>query len=187
MSKRKDKHKSDRPENTETGAVTGANPEEAAAPRRHSWKYDLILLLVLALIAVAVFAYYKTRNNRLLESLGEEEPDYYVQVMMNNRIEGLIPIDQDGEYTFRNIYSDGENVVCVENGGCYMLSANCPDQICVYEGVIEPGTIMPIVCMPNVIYVSIVEASEIDYSYVHDGIDIPERLSASYEEYKENH
>ena len=66
-----------------------------------------------------------------------------------------------------------------------MQSANCPDQVCVYQGVIEPGTIIPIVCMPNVVYVSIVAESEIDWSRIREEI-VPEELSGAYNAYQES-
>ncbi len=171
-------------ENQTAQAVENQSAENTASPDRqkHNWIWDIALVLVLACIGLGIFIYY-----RIQAAPSSDDPDeltYYVEVQMNNRTEALIPMDQEGEYVFRNIYSDGENVLCVENNGTYMKSANCPDQVCVYEGVIEPGTILPIVCMPNMIYVSIVEASDIDFSLVRDGIEIPESLQEAYEAYK---
>ena len=61
-----------------------------------------------------------------------------------------------------------------------MLSATCPDQVCVYQGIIEPPTVIPIVCMPNVVYVSLVERSEIDWSRIREEL-VPKELKEGFE------
>jgi hypothetical protein len=50
----------------------------------------------------------------------------------------------------------------------------------VYQGVIEPGTIIPIVCMPNYVYVSIVATDEIEWDSVRESV-VPEELMPLYE------
>ena len=168
--------------------MTAKNTETTETQKKHNWKYDLILLAVLAVIVIGIFLYLTLRNSSGNESGAAA---YYVQVEVNNRVEQLISIDADGDYTFENIYADrgsgehGENVLHIENGGVSMQSANCPDQVCVYQGVIEPGTIIPIVCMPNVVYVSIVAESEIDWSRIREEI-VPEELSGAYNAYQES-
>ena len=113
------------------------------------------------------------------------ESAYYVQVDVNNRAEALLPMSVDGEFTFNNIYSKGENVLHIKDGKASMHSANCPDQVCVYQGELEPPTIVPIVCMPNVVYVSVLERSEIDWSLIREEI-VPEELKDDYAAYQAN-
>lgn len=162
----------------ETSEITSS---ENSSKKKHNRKYDLILLGVLALIGIGIFLFYQSKES----NRDSEEAVYYVQVDVNNRAEALIPLSQDGDYTFNNIYSDGENVVHIENGGVSMHSATCPDQVCVYQGIIEPPTVIPIVCMPNVVYVSLVERNEIDWSLIRESI-VPEELKADYEAYQES-
>lgn len=151
--------------------------------KQHNWKYDLILLAALAVIGIGIFVFYQLKMKQRVDP-DSTEAAYYVQVDVNNRTEALLSLDADGDYTFNNIYSRGENVVHIENGGVSMHSATCPDQVCVYQGVIEPPTVIPIVCMPNVVYVSIVERSEIDWSTIREEL-VPEELAEDYAAYQE--
>ena len=52
-----------------------------------------------------------------------------------------------------------ENVVLVEPGQISMQSASCPDHLCVKQGTISDG-ILPIVCLPNHIRISIASDEE---------------------------
>ena len=145
-------------------------------------KGDMILLAILAVIGVVIAGIYgfkMWRQNQLHTSASA----YYVQVDVNNRAEALLPMNVDGEFTFNNIYSKGENILHIKDGKVSMHSANCPDQVCVYQGELEPPTIVPIVCMPNVVYVSILERSEIDWSRIREEI-VPEELKNDYAAYQ---
>ena len=55
-----------------------------------------------------------------------------------------------------------ENVVLVEQGQISMKSASCPDHLCVKQGAISNG-ILPIICLPNHIRISIVSQGEESY------------------------
>ena len=151
--------------------------------KKHNWKYDAILLLILAVAGGGIFLFYRHQAARQEQPDDGGEPVYYAQVEVNSRPERLIPLTADGDYPFENIYSQGENVVHIENGGVSMKSATCPDQVCVYQGVIEPPTVVPIVCMPNVVYVSIVERSEIDWSRFREET-VPAELLEDYAAWK---
>ena len=145
-------------------------------------KGDMILLGILAVIGVVIAGIYGFKmwqQNQLHTSASA----YYVQVDVNNRAEALLPMNVDGEFTFNNIYSKGENVLHIKDGKVSMHSANCPDQVCVYQGELEPPTIVPIVCMPNVVYVSILERNEIDWSRIREEI-VPEELKNDYAAYQ---
>ena len=48
-----------------------------------------------------------------------------------------------------------ENVVEVEPGRIRIVSATCPDQVCVRQGWISDSTV-PVVCLPNQVIVEIV-------------------------------
>ncbi len=152
------------------------------APKKGLRKGDWILLGILAVIGVVIASVYGFKMWQQ-NQLHTPEAAYYVQVDVNNRTEALLPMNVDGEFTFNNIYSKGENVLHIKDGKVCMHSANCPDQVCVYQGELEPPTIVPIVCMPNVVYVSIVERSEIDWSLIREEI-VPEELKEDYSAYQ---
>ncbi len=47
-----------------------------------------------------------------------------------------------------------ENILLAENGTIRMLSANCPDKLCVHQGAIKNGA-SPIVCLPHRLVIQI--------------------------------
>ena len=54
-----------------------------------------------------------------------------------------------GEYTFEITGDAGAtNTVCVRRGSIAIVSASCPDQICVHQGFISTS-LLPITCLPN--------------------------------------
>jgi len=53
------------------------------------------------------------------------------------------------------------NTILVEPGKIRMLSADCPDQVCVRQGVITNAA-YPIICLPNKVEIRIIGASGID-------------------------
>ena len=55
-----------------------------------------------------------------------------------------------------------ENVILVEPNQISMQSATCPDHLCVKQGAISDG-ILPIVCLPNHIRISIASDEEESY------------------------
>lgn len=55
-----------------------------------------------------------------------------------------------------------ENIVRAEQGRIRIISADCPDKVCVNQGWIENG-VVPIVCLPNKVTIEITGAdSDID-------------------------
>ena len=51
-----------------------------------------------------------------------------------------------------------ENVILAEPGQISMQSANCPDQLCVHQGVIS-NSAYPIVCLPNKVVIELTAPS----------------------------
>ena len=150
--------------------------------KKNRKKGDMILLGILAVIGIVICGTY---GIKMIQRNQQNTPasSYYVQVDVNNRTEALLPINEDGEFTFNNIYSEGENVLHIKDGKVFMHSANCPDQVCVHQYPLEPPTIVPIVCMPNVVYVSILERSEIDWSLIREEL-VPDALKDDYAAYQ---
>ena len=48
----------------------------------------------------------------------------------------------------------GNNTIYVEHGGIQVVSADCPDQICVHQGIIHDSAV-PIVCLPHQLVIQI--------------------------------
>lgn len=52
-----------------------------------------------------------------------------------------------------------ENIILAENGQISMHSANCPDRLCVKQGIIK-NSIYPIVCLPHKVVIKPVSAAD---------------------------
>ena len=76
------------------------------------------------------------------------------------------------EYTFEVPGEGGaSNTVCVRPGSIAIISANCPDQICVHQGFISTS-LLPITCLPNRLVIRVREeaACSDDTTLVPDGV-----------------
>lgn len=91
---------------------------------------------------------------------GAQTADYYVEVSVDGQLVQSVPITAEGTYRAAASDSTRENVFVISENGVRMESANCPDKVCVRQGEVEPGTVLPIVCLPNATYVEIVAADE---------------------------
>lgn len=76
------------------------------------------------------------------------------KIMTNGVLFAEIPLeDYKGEQriTVPSEYNHGENVVEIKNGRISVLSATCPDKICIHQGERGEGcdNTTPIICIPN--------------------------------------
>ena len=55
----------------------------------------------------------------------------------------------------------GHNTIRVENGRIGVVSADCPDKVCVNQGYIKTGA-TPIVCLPHKLCIVIVSQDNVD-------------------------
>ena len=65
-----------------------------------------------------------------------------------------IDLHQMGKGETIEIEGEYHNTIEVEHGRIRVVSADCPDQVCVETGWIEDGTV-PIVCLPNKLVIEI--------------------------------
>ncbi|MCD8158123.1 MAG: NusG domain II-containing protein [Clostridiales bacterium] len=66
-----------------------------------------------------------------------------------------IELDNVSEgYEFTVEGKQGENIIRVEQGRICVVSASCPDKVCVNQGWISNG-VTPIVCLPNKLIIEI--------------------------------
>lgn len=96
--------------------------------------------------------------------LGHKQPEKIARIYQQDKL--LYEIDLSQVTQAYTITIDGENgaenVVLVEQGQISMKSASCPDHLCVKQGAISNG-ILPIICLPNHIRISIVSQGEESY------------------------
>ena len=80
----------------------------------------------------------------------------YARIYQNGELLYTIDLSQVGETYTLDIYGDEEqqNVVEVRNGEVGMVSASCPDQLCVNMGFTHTEA-MPVTCLPNQVLIEI--------------------------------
>ena len=65
------------------------------------------------------------------------------------------PLDEDALFTMDQ--ESGENVIEIKDGTCRVVSADCPDRLCVKQGAIS-RTGEALICLPHRLTVKIVPA-----------------------------
>ena len=120
-------------------------------------KKAILLTAVLLIIAVLCIVWIYAVSH---SSKGNSQP-LYADIYQNGELLQTIRLDTViGEYTF-DISGDAgaTNTVCVRPGSIAIVSASCPDQICVHQGFISTS-LLPITCLPNRLVIRVrVEAS----------------------------
>lgn len=97
------------------------------------------ILLVLALLSLtAIFAPRRQASG------------YIAEVYQDGTLLMRIPLDEAAEpYRFTVTSPDGgTNELEVSRGGICVCSADCPDKLCVHQGIISDSR-LPIICLPN--------------------------------------
>jgi len=108
-------------------------------------KKDFILIgAIVAVIAIAI----------AVLSLTKKDGDYVIVRVDGNEV-ARYSLSQDGEYQLNG----GTNVLRIENGKAYLVSANCPDHLCVKQGKVDQRG-ETITCLPNRLTVSVYSAEE---------------------------
>ena len=108
-------------------------------------KKDFILIgVIVAVIAIAI----------TVLSLTKKDGDYVVVKVDGNEV-ARYSLAQDGEYSLNG----GTNVLRIENGKAYLVSANCPDHLCVKQGKIDQSG-ETITCLPNRLTVTVYSQTE---------------------------
>lgn len=123
---------------------------------------DLIIigtLLILSVGAWLIMNHFGLNLDKAKESTMQSE--YYVEVVQNTEVLYEIPISEYGTYTVKNKDTNGENSFVVNEEGVHMEVANCPDKICVNQGLIRPGDIIPVTCLPNRLSLQIIEKDSV--------------------------
>ena len=70
-------------------------------------------------------------------------------ITLNGEVLYEIDLDSVEEPYTIEIRGECENTLYVKKGGIKVLSATCPDKVCVNRGLLSPQDPSPIVCLPN--------------------------------------
>ena len=97
-------------------------------------KRDFILVGAILLVIVIAFA---------VTALIKEDGAYVV-VRVDGKEVAKYSLTEDGEYELNG----GTNVLKIEGGKAYLISADCPDHLCVKQGKVDKSG-ETITCLPN--------------------------------------
>ena len=113
-------------------------------------KADLIIIGVVAIIVgIIVFFLYFVGG----------ESGQYVQVEIDGKIVDTIKLDEDFEKEYKN--GEDSNKLEIKDGRATMISANCPDGICVnHKPIYRNGE--SIICLPHKMVVTVTGDSPTD-------------------------
>lgn len=79
-----------------------------------------------------------------------------VIVRQNGREVMTLDLDTEPDRTIELEFEGRKNVLEISLGRIHMLSADCPDHLCIHTGWLRPG--LPIVCLPNKLSVEFADA-----------------------------
>ncbi len=113
----------------------------------------LILILCAAAAVSAVFCVL------LLRPFGQDGQPV-AEIYVNGKLTDSIPLNRVSEtYRFTVENESGSNVVEVRPGSIGIVSADCPDKICVNQGFITDSH-LPVTCLPHRLVICIRKENE---------------------------
>lgn len=124
-----------------------------------------VLLVIAILCGIRIYAvsHSATGNGQAL----------YADIYQNGELLESIRLDTvTDEYIFEVPGEGGaSNTICVRPDSIAIISATCPDQICVHQGFISTS-LLPITCLPNRLVIRVREAAACldDTTLVPDGV-----------------
>lgn len=110
--------------------------------RKRAVLLTAVLLVTAVLCGIRIYV--------VSHSFAESGQALYADLYQNGELLQTIRLDTvAAEYTF-DVPGDAgaTNTVCVRPGSIAIVSASCPDQICVHQGFISTS-LLPITCLPN--------------------------------------
>ena len=116
-------------------------------------KREIIIIVVLALIAGGVIAYFKWPKKT-----EEAEPTTLVAIQHGNNIVKEFDPNVDAIYEVTGDY--GKMQIEVKDGKWHVSSVECPNHICEAMGWVSADEIIPISCLPNNIIIYVEETDE---------------------------
>ena len=129
------------------------------------------VLLAAVLLVIAIL--YGIRIYAVSHSATGNGQALYADIYQNGELLETIRLDTvTDEYIFEVPGEGGaSNTICVRPGSIAIISATCPDQICVHQGFISTS-LLPITCLPNRLVIRVREAAACldDTTLVPDGV-----------------
>lgn len=107
----------------------------------------ICILIVVMIIFAAILGLFIVKGEKILNGVA--------CIYSEGKLIKTIKLSPEDDYSFEIINSDGNvNTIIVKGGKIGVLSADCPDKICVNTAHISDG-LQPIVCVPNHLVIQI--------------------------------
>lgn len=116
---------------------------------------DWILIVCITVFAIGIWLWSAMDRNSKMEETGRQ-----VVVTIDGEIYRRLALSEDICLDIPT--KDGNSLLVISQGACYMEFAHCPDQICVKHKPIQV-TGESIICLPYKIVVSIEGSGEAEY------------------------
>ncbi|MBE6888965.1 MAG: NusG domain II-containing protein [Ruminococcaceae bacterium] len=113
-------------------------------------KRYIIAVAALTFICIAGIAAFI-----IMKNIGAADP--IAEIYVDGKLFRTATLSQDCEFTISTEH--GTNTIKVENGAIAVVSADCPDKVCVNTGAISSG-IVPIICLPHRLEIRVISAQE---------------------------
>ena len=110
-------------------------------------------ILIGAILAIILIAFGVTTLVK--------EDGAYVVVRVDGKDVAEYSLSKNGEYELNG----GTNILRIESGSAYLVSATCPDHLCVNQGKINRSG-QTITCLPNRLTVTVYGAEPGDVDFV---------------------
>ena len=117
----------------------------------------LLVIAVLCVVRIYVVSHSSVENGQAL----------YADLYQNGELLQTIRLD-----TVTAGNAGATNTVCVRPGSIAIVSASCPDQICVHQGFISTS-LLPITCLPNRLVIRVRE----EVSVPDDTAPVPDSVT----------
>ena len=115
-------------------------------------KKDWILILIIVCVAGGAFLFHQVVGGRGANC---------VTVKVNGEIEGTYSLSEDREVSING----GTSILQIKNGKASMISADCPDQLCVHQKAVSMNH-ENIICLPNKVVVEVESSEESEFDAV---------------------
>lgn len=109
-----------------------------------------VLLLTVTIVCITAILYNKPADSTSLIAEIYQDGDLCQSIPLNE-------VTESYTLTFTGT-NGGTNTVEVRPGSIGILSADCPDKLCVHQGFID-SSLLPITCLPNRLVIQIKENS----------------------------
>ncbi|MCL2323540.1 MAG: NusG domain II-containing protein [Oscillospiraceae bacterium] len=112
-------------------------------------KFDIVLIVIFMVLSFIPQAIYTINNRRF--------NDEYIEIKVDGKVYKTIHfknLSKDETVDININTEKGHNEILISKDGAKMIAADCRDQICIKEGLIDkPGE--SIVCLPHNVIVTV--------------------------------